>query len=151
MFVIADFNKNISGRTYVMPDNYDKVYKNLMIFEERQNTSFGELVKMDNDEFENNFVVYSSDQIEARYILSSSMMEKLLNLRNRINTKFSVCFYQSHIYLIFPFPIYLDLIKINIRKKSIQFDDVKDYYLILLSVVNIVEELDLNTRIWTKE
>ena len=37
-------------------------------------------MKLENPDFEKTFDVYSTDQIEARYLLSPSMMERLLAL-----------------------------------------------------------------------
>ena len=38
------------------------------------------LIKMDNPEFEKEFVVYSDNPIKARYILTHSLMQRILKL-----------------------------------------------------------------------
>jgi hypothetical protein len=63
------------------------------------NFSRDELVKMDDNNFEKEFVVYSSDQIEARYILSHLLMKKLLIFKDKSKTSPIYLFYkQSHSY-----------------------------------------------------
>lgn len=149
LFIIADFNKNFNGRTYVLPDNNDKRYARFLIFGERRNTEYGELVKLENPEFEKKFAVFSTDQIEARYILSTSLMERIVKLRNEIQKDVYFCFANSQIFIAIPYK--KNLFEPKISKKVIEFELLKEYYEILLDTVEIVEELNLNTRIWTKE
>ena len=44
-------------------------------------SSHGELVKLEDPEFEKSFVVYSGNQTEARYILSTSLMRRILDYK----------------------------------------------------------------------
>lgn len=75
---VADFNKNFSGRTFVIPDSFrERPGKNF----EKGNPLYWELVKLEDPEFEKMFQVYGSDQIEARYILSTNFMRKIVELR----------------------------------------------------------------------
>lgn len=48
-----------------------------------QNINVGrpDVVRLEDPEFEKIFVVYSSDEVEARYILSTSFMERLVEFR----------------------------------------------------------------------
>lgn len=149
LFIMADFNKNFNGRTYCMPDINDRSYRRLLIFGEAKYTSFGELVKLENIKFEKYFAVFSTDQIEARYILSTSLMERLVNLREKIMREIYVCFADSSIYMAIPFN--RDLFEPNILQKSIKYELLREYYEILYNTIGIVEELNLNTRIWTKQ
>lgn len=63
LFVIADFNKNFKGETYVLPDLAQKMFGNVLgnLFQS-WNKGRGELIKMEDLDFEKNFVVYGSDQ-----------------------------------------------------------------------------------------
>lgn len=149
LFINVDFNKNFNGRTYVLPDRNDKTYSRLFFFGEKQRTEFGELVKLENPEFEKICAVFSTDQIEARYILSTSLMEKIVQFRNRIQREVFICFANSQIYLAIPY--IKNLFEPNLLHKTIKFELLREYYEILLNTIGIVDELNLNTRIWTKE
>lgn len=149
LFLIIDFNKNLKGRTYVMPDINDKTYSKFFFFGEKKKTLYGELVKLEDPEFEKNFAVFSTDQIEARYILSTSLMERIVKLRNRIGRQVLFCFANSQIYIAIPFT--MNLFEPRIMKKTIEFSLLRVYYELLLDSIGIVEELNLNTRIWTKQ
>ena len=50
---------------------------------QKMNKGRGDLVKLENPEFESEFAVYSGDQIESRYILSSSLMERILSFKKQ--------------------------------------------------------------------
>jgi len=54
---------------------------------------------MDNVDFEKEFVVYATDQIEARYILSHTLMEKLLAFKKKSGHSLSISFVRGNIYL----------------------------------------------------
>jgi hypothetical protein len=149
LFIIVDFNKNFNGKTYVLPDNNNKTFKKFFIFGEKRNTAFGELVKLESIDFEKVFAVYSTDQIEARYILSTSLMERLVNFRGKADSNIFICFANSQIYI--AIPILKDLFEPRISKKEISFEQLSDYFSILSLVISIVDELNLNTRLWTKE
>jgi len=67
LFIVSDFNKNFKGRTVVLPDIAQSTFGMLVgNWLQSNNMSRKELVKMDSVAFEKEFVVYSTDQIEAR-------------------------------------------------------------------------------------
>jgi hypothetical protein len=48
-------------------------------------------------------------------------------------------------------PINENLFEPSLRKTVMRMEDVKKFYEDLLFCTNIINDLDLNTRIWTKE
>ncbi|HRQ65544.1 MAG TPA: DUF3137 domain-containing protein, partial [Xanthomonadaceae bacterium] len=76
LFFIADFNKHFHGSTYVLPDRAQRSLGALGQALQSLNSTYGQLVKLEDPEFERLFVVYASDQIEARYILSAALMPR---------------------------------------------------------------------------
>jgi hypothetical protein len=105
-------------------------------------------VKLEDPEFEKMFAVSSTDQIEARYILSPSMMRRLLDLRARHGNELHISFIGNHIYL--ALPQNSDLFEPPSLRTPLTVDAVRRIIADLQSVLCIVEELDLNTRIWSK-
>ena len=60
----------------------------------------GERVTLEDPVFEKQFQVYSSDQVEARYLLTPSFMQRLLDIRNVFpDAQIQAAFEQSHLYL----------------------------------------------------
>ena len=147
---VADFNKKFVGETIVLPDRSEKAFGSLGAFFQKMNFARPQLVKMEDPEFEKHFVVYGTDQVEARYILSTALMQRILTLRNKVNTGVSLSFIDSHVYI--GLPINRNLFEPSSLWESIDnFKQIEEYHYLVSLCMTIVELLDLNTRIWTKE
>ncbi|MBL0707504.1 MAG: DUF3137 domain-containing protein [Sulfurimonas sp.] len=147
LFFIADFNKNFRGKTVVLPDNSEKFLGSLSHFFQSF-SSRGELIKMDNPEFEKEFVVYSDDQIEARYILSHSLMDSILTYKKLAGKNISISFVDSSIYIAIGFK--QRLFEPKIYKNVTSFDEVEFYFEVLGLTADIVKHLNLDRKIWSK-
>ncbi len=148
LFFIADFNKHFSGQTYVLSDFGERFlgfFGKLM-----QNISVGrpDVVRLEDPEFEKIFVVYSSDEVEARYILSPSFMERLVEFRKKMNSSVQLSFVGSNLYM--AIPMKKNLFEPSLRRTVMNFEDIKEYYKQILFCTSIVDEMNLNTRVWTK-
>lgn len=144
----ADFNKHFNGLTVVRPKDFGA---SLGAWFSKNVFSIGDknVVELENDGFKKNFVTYSTDQIEARYILTPSMMEKINELNQRSAYTISLSFINSSMYIAFPLdhnyfeaPVFKSLLQPNLLDKDMS---------VLSFMYDIVHELDLNTRIWTKQ
>lgn len=112
--------------------------------------SFGgnDVVKLENTDFDKTFVTHGSDQVEARYILTPAMMERILNLNHQSKYTISLSFIGSRMYIAFPLqrnyfeaPVFKSLLDPAIMDEDIT---------VIRFMYDIVKELDLNTRIWGK-
>lgn len=148
VFFVADFNKNFSGYTLVLPDTAEKMLgkfgQNLQAFSSR-----GELIKLEDPEFEKEFCVYASDQVEARYILSPSLMQRIVEFKRKWNTKVYLSFRDSKVYI----AIKMDknLFETRLFKSIVDYNFIEENIRFLILLTGIVEDLNLNRRIWTKE
>lgn len=145
---VADFNKKFNASTVVRPKNFGNAMgawfsKNLFNFGNQ------EIIQLENTEFNNNFVTYSNNQIEARYILTPAMMERILELNSKSDETISMSFINSKMYIAFPLstnyfepPIHNSLLDTDLLQKDLS---------IVQFMHDIVHEMDLNTRIWGKE
>jgi len=147
LLFIADFNKNFKGKTVILPDSAESFIGSFAHFFQSF-SSHGELIKMDNPEFEKEFVVYSSDQIEARYILSHSLMDSIMRYKKIVGKNLSISFVGSNIYIAIGFK--QKLFEPKIYKSVQNFDEVRFYFEVLSMTVDIVNILKLNRRIWSK-
>ena len=145
---VADFNKHFNGITIVRPKSMSA---SISAWFSKNVFSFGNksVVQLENDTFNKDFVVYSSDQIEARYILTPALMERITDLNKRSAYHVSLSFIASRMYIAFPLdhnyfepPMFKTLLNPNLLSNDIN---------ILNFMCDIVRELDLNTRIWTKQ
>jgi hypothetical protein len=147
LFFIADFNKNFDGKTVILPDNSENFLGSFSHFFQSF-SSRGELVTMDNPEFEKEFVVYSDDQIEARYILSHSLMSSILEYKKILNKNIYISFVNSNIYIAIGFKE--RLFEPKIYKKVTNFNEIKFYFQVLSLTTDIVKYLNLDRKIWSK-
>ncbi len=147
LFFHADFNKHLQSSTFVFPDRAEKLLgkfgQNL-----QKNSDKGELVKLENPEFEKEFVVYGSQQ-EARYVLTPTMMEAMVLIRQKYKQKMYFSFTGERVYCAIRFK--KALFEPRIRKSGVNFEDVEHMYLLFGLIATIIHEMNLNTRIWTKE
>jgi hypothetical protein len=146
LFFIADFNKKFNGRTYVWSESNPQLNFFIKLF-----SSYWyelEKIKLESSEFENRFIVYSTDQVEARYILTPSFMERLIKLQHLMGDRLSVSFVNTNIYV--AVPIKDKLFEPSFYRPN-NFESIGDYFNTIHIVFDIIDELKLNDRLWTKE
>lgn len=132
---IADFSKFFTAKVVVLDKKSDFTSTNL------------QKTKMDNSEFNDTFATFCDDEIAARYILSPSLMEKMLYLRKFFGAKCDFCFVENKIY-----------IYINLGKDSFEADykvpligensAPQRYHDEITQFIGIVENLKLNSKIF---
>ena len=150
LFVVAEFNKNFIGETIVLPDTAQSTFGDLLgHWLQAKNLARDELVKMDDVEFEKKFVVYSNDQIEARYILSHSIMKKLVTFHKKFGHPLYISFVRNHIHI----AIYYDkdMFEPSVFSSLLEYKTAMEYVDTLHLLTGIIEELKLNERIWSKK
>jgi hypothetical protein len=196
LFFVADFHKNFAGFTIVRPrrprvlgtyasraSRAEKMNAGLAFTEHLMGTRwspaatrYGPLqeVELEDPAFAECFDVYATDQVEARYILSPGMMQRLLEFRQeairareelsaRIAARkkffqmvdqedmesgmFYVSFARSNVYIAKHH--FRDLFEID-PTRPLTTATVEAYAADLQFAVGIVEDLNLNTRIWSK-
>ena len=150
VFFIADFNKHFNGSTIIMPDHSGGggFLSGIGQFFQKF-SSKGQLVKLEDPEFEKYFVVYGSDQVEARYILTPALMQRITEFRKQANKEIRISFINSNVYITIDYD--RDLFEPKLLASVIDFAPIKRYYQDLSTLIGIVEELNLNRRIWTKQ
>jgi hypothetical protein len=147
LFFHADFNKNIQAKTYIQPDTSEKLLGKLG--QKLQFSTKGKLVKLENPEFEKIFAVFSTDQTEARYILTPAIMEALVNIYKLYGRKMHLSFIDTRVYVALSFN--KSLFEPKIFSSGVNFEDVEFMFNLFMMNATIIHELSLNTRIWTKE
>ncbi len=149
LFIIADFNKHFKTHTVVLPDTAEKLFGKFG--QTLQSAAFGrgELIRLEDPRFEKEFCVYGDDQVEARYILTPSLMERILAYRKKWNTNLHLSFLDSKVYI--AISMYKDLFELRPFKPAADYNFIEESLRFLTLITEVVEDLSLNTRIWTKE
>jgi hypothetical protein len=150
LFIVADFNKHFKASTLVLPDRAQKSFGDVIGgWLQSQNTTHGQLIKMDDPEFEKHFVVYGSDQVEARYLLTPSMMKRILDLKHRSKQELYLSFKSGQIYIAIAYN--KDLFEPSLFGSLLDYKQAIEYIKTLHLAIGIVEELKLNQKLWSKQ
>jgi len=148
LFFHADFNKHIQETTFVLPDKADRLLgikrKNL----KRDKDNY-ELVRLENPEFEKIFDVYGSSQIETRYILTPAIMEVMVTIAKKYGRNMFFSFTGERMYCAVQYN--KALFEPRIKKSGVNYTDVEEMFHLFGLIETIIHEMNLNTRIWTKE
>ena len=97
VFILLGMNKKFSSKTIIKKDS--GFLGNWI--EDKMNGLSN--VRLEDPIFEKRFQVYSSDQVEARYLLTTSFMERLLSLGDLLSCSNLQCsFYDNQILLMLP-------------------------------------------------
>lgn len=147
-FAIAELPIHFNGETYIYEDNWEKyigdVAKNV------QKLKHGEkLVNLENITFEKCFKVISTDQVEARYILSPRFMESVLSYKKHLKSSVSLSFKSNKIFI--ALPLKKDIFEPNARKPIRSFTQMCEHLDFILHITRFVTDLDLENRIWANK
>ena len=148
LFFMGDFNKDFSCQTVVLPDTAEKFLGRIGQKLQSMNLARDKLVKLDDPEFEKYFVVYSNDQVGARYILSTSLMKRIVDFKKRSNRNIYLSFVGSMVFVAISY--IRNLFEPRIFRTLLDFEPIREYFEDLQLAIGIVDDLNLNTRIWTK-
>ncbi|MBD1844237.1 DUF3137 domain-containing protein [Cyanobacteria bacterium FACHB-63] len=139
IFFISDFNRKFLGKTVILPNTLTSSLKFL-------NQHRGQSVKLEDPEFNKFFTVYSNDQVGARYVLSTSTMQRIVDFRKRANRDILISLVDNQLYI--GVPSEEDLFEPRLFKTMLSFNPMREYFEILQLMMSIVEDLNLNQRIW---
>jgi len=149
LFFIGDFNKDFTTQTVVLPDTAEKLFGYLGQKLQSLNIFRGQLIKLEDPEFEKHFAIYGNDQIQARYILSTSLMERIVEFKKKTGRKIYLSFVGSMVFVAVSYT--RSLFEPRIFKTLLDFDPIQKYFEDLQLAIGIVDDLNLNTRIWSKQ
>jgi hypothetical protein len=149
LFFVADFNKSFRGQTLVLPDLAERALGSFgRAFQSLETTISGlQLIELEDPEFERAFKVCATDPVEARYLLSPSLMRRILAFRQSAGGEVRLGFLGGRVSVAISRSG--DLFAID-AGRPLGLEDVRRWAAELRFATSIVDELDLNTRIWSK-
>lgn len=149
LFVVAEFNKHFKSRTIILPDLAEKTFGNLIGgWLQSKNSSRDSVIQLDDPEFEKKFVVYGNDPIEARYILTHSMMKRIVEFQKKISHPLFISFVHNHIHI--AIATQKDLFEPSLFTSLLDYKQAMEYVNTLNNTIGLVEELKLNEKLWSK-
>lgn len=153
LFFFADFNKIINSETYLLHKpkktiprflsaSIQALFRNLIGSNKHH-------VEVENQELNKRFYIQAKDQQEARYILTPSIIEAILAFQKKIGKPIDLSFKQNRVYVAINFG--KELFEPRLFRTNVKFSEVRFMKMLFETNITLVRELDLNTRIWTKE
>ena len=133
-----DMNKNFEGHTFVLENA--KTAKCIKF----DHSKFEE-IKLEDVEFNKKYNVYSNDQIESRYILTTGFMERFLNMKTAFKAKYiRAAFKDGKISI--AMHVGKDLFAMGSLNKDTDSNTFTELFDEILSVLELINELKLNRK-----
>ncbi|MDT8411266.1 MAG: DUF3137 domain-containing protein [Vicingaceae bacterium] len=147
IFISAKFNKLLNYRTIILPKNRI-TRKRKLRFNLQNILNQGHIINLENNKFNELFVVYGEDEIETRYVLSSSMMEKLIAYQEKLNNDVAFSFVENRMYA----GIYSSTnhFEPSISKPLNNKSQILQHFEMYKIITDLVLDLDLKLRLWDK-
>ncbi|MBU3027558.1 DUF3137 domain-containing protein [Zobellia galactanivorans] len=142
-FLYADFHKNFEGTVHIRTKKK---------FASRKMFNFSKKLKrlrIENRSVNKKYIVEASDTQMGYYVLSPSIIEAIENLNKRLGRDLSMTLKDGKLYLIAPMS--KDFFEnIIIGEDEIQVNTIEDIHNDLNVIKNLITELNISNRIWTK-
>ncbi len=149
IFMISSFNKYYNGNYTILQRSYTGIESLIgKVFHTIDNEILAP-IKMENPDFEKEFVVFGTNDIETRYIITPAFMEKMLEFRSKANNDLYISFRRSRMFLAFGTKSW-NIFEPDLNKQA-TLEDIEQWGRALQLAIGMVEEFGLNTRIWSKQ
>lgn len=148
MVIIADCNKHFNSQTFVSIDKG----KDDSFLENIKQGFVGtphNLVRLEDPEFERYFDVHSTNQVEARYLLTPAFMQRVVAFRENTGKYLALSFVDGKLFISVSGGD-MKYFEPKLSDSATDFNTVKDIFSELKLLVGLIDALDLNTRIWSK-
>ena len=137
-FFMAGFPKNFRHPVFV----YSKSSMDALQHE-------GEKVLLEDPEFMDLFHVYAADQVEARYILTTSLMERIKTMARKMGKHLYIAFANNKLYVMNNNGH--DRFETSWFQQVDKKETLLRFYNELAEQLSIIEELKLNNNIWNSQ
>ena len=138
LFFVAKFPHNFTRRIFILPHNFaNKI--NIQTWR-------GKRINLEDSEFNKIFCVYGDSQLESRYILSTNLMKRLVEFQKKAKKNIYLSFIEGHVFIAIRY--YHDLFQPKLMTSMLSFAPLKEYFETLQLMIGIVQDLNLNQKIW---
>jgi len=146
LFIATKMSKHISGTVCIYPDFAEKHLGFLGKSIQSSSWNILKKVTLDSPKFEKEFIVYTDNAIDANYILTHSMMERILDLKKEINSEIYISFQNQNVYIVVNnFDGLFQYANIDLGKKQVlTFKNIEKHIDLLYLVLNLADNLKLD-------
>ncbi len=138
IIILLEMNKNFSGQTVILKDKgFLNVFNKIKGLQK---------VALEDSLFEKEFEVYSNDQLEARYLLTTAFMERMLKVREAYKSnKIQFSFFDNQLLIAINSPKNM-FESTSLFRKTTDRKMIDETFEQFISVMAIIEQLKLNQR-----
>ncbi len=138
LFFIAKFSKNFENRTFILPNSFTNKIT--------PQSWRGQIIKLEDPEFNRIFSVYGDSQLESRYLLSTNLMNRLVQFQKKARRNVYISFIEGHVCIAIRY--YHNLFEPKLFTSMLSFAPLREYFENLQLMIAIVQDLNLNQKIW---
>lgn len=135
VLVVADYDSEFTGRTVVLPKSDKRTFPDV------------EQVQLEDVEFNKYFNVFSSNQIEARFLLTTAFMERLLMFAKNNNYKVYCAFEKGKVYIGLANKKGHDWFDIDLKNSLLDVNNYKSLIVDLDNIEKLVCSLSLSQKV----
>jgi len=155
VFMVADFNKEFKYSHWVLPDTAEAAFGQVVgnFFQKLHLPGRGHMTRMEDPAFEKRFVVYTEDDVEARYILSPKLMHTMVKLSERFRkgaSKIGFAFMNSNVYVAIPIEGGRDLFEMP-SHGDLGAETARKTLAELKEILSVFDVMELDLRLWSKD
>lgn len=142
LFFVAKISNSFTGGTYIWTKGHAQLPSSMADEHYRMfPLPHVQRVKINNEEFNKHYSVYTTNADEASLILSYHMMDHMLVIKKKLEKDIVFSFVAGKCYIAVPFEEnLLEPSKKGLRDKEV----IKNYFYTILLVFNIINKLELN-------
>ncbi|MBI9056211.1 MAG: DUF3137 domain-containing protein [Labilibaculum sp.] len=145
IFIAIKFNKSFTAKTIVIPRSRTSFYKRIKmnLRGEMKNAS---TINLEDIIFNKEFRVIGEDQVESRYKLTTSLMQRMLDYKRKINKKVAFSLVNNWLYV--SIPTKKNRFEASVTKPINNKEFIRSSFDYFQLLTGLVDDLDLNTKIW---
>lgn len=115
------------------PKNFDNIIRI-----SKDSYSLGANTKMDSEEFERHFNLYTNNSMSAFSLITPDVMLKLIDLKNKLNNNFELVFWKDKVYFRIAFG---RIFEIDNNKNEMDISVMQEYYELLCKIKELSQEV----------
>jgi len=139
MFFVVDFPINEDISIEILPDTAEKAFGTFGKILQSINFMRNSLIKIDNQPFENNFVIYTNNENKAREIITNDLANCLLSLNEQFNSHIFLSFNKSKMY--FGVNNRNDIFKVDINQSLLDNELILQYFKEFYQYIEALESI----------
>ena len=140
LFFIAEFKESFGSETIVLPDTAQKIFGGFGEFVQKHNIFRDHLIKVDDPEFNKEFVVYGDDLEGSKKVLTSSLMKRITQFKKLTGHKVYFSFVGNKMNV--AIPLVQDLFEPPVFGSMLHFDTIFENYKYLKLSRGMLKDLD---------